>query len=54
VLSAASLSDGIKVAFRVDVVLALVGTVVSLWLVHGATASTAHSGSPHAHHRLLF
>jgi EmrB/QacA subfamily drug resistance transporter len=52
VLSAASLSDGIKVAFRVDAVLALVGTIVSLWLVHGATASAAHSGSPHAHHRL--
>jgi EmrB/QacA subfamily drug resistance transporter len=52
VLSAASLSDGIKVAFRVDAVLALVGTIVSLWLVHGAIASAAHSGSPHAHHRL--
>jgi MFS family permease len=52
VLSAASLADGIKVAFRVDAALALAGTVVSLWLVHGPARSAAHSGSSHAHHRL--
>jgi EmrB/QacA subfamily drug resistance transporter len=52
VLSAASLADGIRVAFRVDAALALAGTVVSLWLVHGPARSAAHSGSSHAHHRL--
>jgi MFS family permease len=52
VLSAASLTDGIRVAFRVDAILGLAGTVVAVWLVHGPRSSAAHAASSHAHHRL--
>jgi MFS family permease len=52
VLSAASLTGGIQVAFRVDAILGLAGTVVAAWLVHGPRSSAAHASSSHAHHRL--
>jgi len=52
VLSAASLTGGIRVAFRVDAILGLAGTVVAVWLVHGPRSSAAHAASSHAHHRL--
>jgi hypothetical protein len=52
VLPAATLPDGIRVAFRVDAALGLVGALVSLWFVRGPRRSAAHAASPHAHHRL--
>ncbi|MGN6794473.1 MAG: MFS transporter [Streptosporangiaceae bacterium] len=52
VLSAATLPAGIRVAFRVDAALGIVGTVVSLWFVHGPKRSAAHAASSHAHHRI--
>ena len=52
VLSAASLPDGISVAFRVDAALAVIGTAVSLRFVHGANRSAAHADMSHAHHRV--
>ncbi len=52
VLSAASLTDGIRIAFRVDAALAVIGTVISLLFVHGARRSRAHADTPHAHHRV--
>jgi EmrB/QacA subfamily drug resistance transporter len=52
VLSAASLPDGIGVAFRVDAALAVIGTAVALRFVHGAKRSAAHAGTSHAHHRV--
>jgi MFS family permease len=52
VLAAASLADGIKVAFRVDAVLAVIGLGVCLAFVHGPKRSAAHAASPLAHHRV--
>jgi MFS family permease len=52
VLSSASLADGIKVAFRVDGALAVAGTAVSLWFVHGPRRSAAHADAARAHHRV--
>ncbi len=52
VLSAASLTDGIRVAFLVDAALAAIGTVISLLFVHGAKRSQAHADTTHAHHRV--
>jgi MFS family permease len=52
VLSSASLADGIKAAFRVDGALAVAGTAVSLWFVHGPRRSAAHADSAPAHHRV--
>jgi hypothetical protein len=52
VLAAATLTDGIKVAFRVDAVLAVIGLGVCLAFVHGPKRSAAHAASPLAHHRV--
>jgi hypothetical protein len=51
VLSAATLAGGIRVAFRLDAVLALIGLGVSLWFVHGPRSSAGHAAAPPAHHR---
>src|SRR5215472_10595779 len=52
VLAAATLTDGIKVAFRLDAALAVIGLGVCLWFVHGPKRSAAHMASPPAHHRV--
>jgi len=52
VLAGATLADGIKVAFRVDAVLAVIGLGVCLAFVHGPKRSPAHAASPMAHHRV--
>jgi EmrB/QacA subfamily drug resistance transporter len=52
VLAAATLADGIKVAFRVDAALAVIGLGVCLAFVHGPRRSAAHAASPPAHHRV--
>jgi MFS family permease len=52
VLAAATLTDGIKVAFRMDAALAVIGLGVCLWFVHGPKRSDAHAASPPAHHRV--
>ena len=52
VLAAATLADGITVAFRVDAALAVIGLGVCLAFVHGPRRSAAHATSPLAHHRV--
>src|SRR5215470_7162172 len=52
VLAGATLADGIKVAFRLDAVLAVIGLGVCLAFVHGPKRSPAHAASPMAHHRV--
>ena len=52
VLAGATLADGIKVAFRLDAVLAVIGLGVCLAFVHGPKRSPAHAASPIAHHRV--
>jgi EmrB/QacA subfamily drug resistance transporter len=52
VLAAATLPDGIKVAFRVDGALAVIGLAICLGFVHGPKRSTAHTAAPLAHHRV--
>jgi EmrB/QacA subfamily drug resistance transporter len=52
VLSAASLTGGIRVAFRVDAALAVLGLGVALWRVHGPRRSAEHAASPSGHHRV--
>jgi MFS family permease len=52
VLSAATLSAGISVAFRVDAVLAVAGFAVSAVFVRGPHRSPAHRAGPAAHHRV--
>ena len=52
VLAGATLADGIKVAFRVDAALAVIGLGVCLAFVHGPKRSAAHAASPMAHHRV--
>jgi MFS family permease len=51
VLSGATLSAGISVAFRVDAVLAVAGFIVSAVFVRGPRRSPAHHGTP-THHRV--
>ena len=51
VLSAATLAGGIRVAFRLDAVLALIGLGVSLWFVHGPRGPAGRAAAPPAHHR---
>ncbi|HEY2552327.1 MAG TPA: DHA2 family efflux MFS transporter permease subunit [Streptosporangiaceae bacterium] len=51
-LSAGTLVDGIRVAFRVDAVLAAAGVAVCLAFVHGPRRSAAHAAVPPAHHRV--
>jgi EmrB/QacA subfamily drug resistance transporter len=51
VLAAANLTDGIRVAFRVDAALAVVGLCICLAFVHGPKRSAAHAASPLTHHR---
>ena len=52
VLSAATLSQGITIAFRADAALALGGFAVALGFVRGPRASPAHAAVPAAHHRV--
>jgi MFS family permease len=52
VLAAASLPEGIKIAFRVDAALAVIGLSVCLGFVHGPKRSAPHGASPLAHHRV--
>ena len=52
VLAGATLADGIKVAFRVDAALAVIGLGVCLAFVHGPKRSPTHAASPMAHHRV--
>jgi EmrB/QacA subfamily drug resistance transporter len=51
VLSAATLASGIRVAFRLDAALAVIGLGVSLWFVHGPRRPAGHADAPPAHHR---
>jgi hypothetical protein len=52
VLSAATLSHGITIAFRVDAGLGLAGFAVALGFVRGPRTSPAHAAAPAAHHRV--
>jgi Na+/melibiose symporter-like transporter len=52
VLAGATLAGGIKVAFRVDAALAVIGLGICLAFVHGPKRSPAHAASPMAHHRV--
>lgn len=52
VLSAATLSAGISVAFRVDAVLAVAGFAVSAIFVRGPHRSPAHRAAAATHHRV--
>ena len=51
VLSADTLASGIRVAFRLDAALAVIGLGVSLWFVHAPRGPAGHAGAPPAHHR---
>jgi MFS family permease len=51
VLSADTLASGIRVAFRLDAALAVIGLGVSLWFVHGPRGPAGHADAPPAHHR---
>ncbi len=51
VLSAATLASGIRVAFRLDAALAVIGLGVSLWFVRGPRDPAGHADAPPAHHR---
>jgi predicted MFS family arabinose efflux permease len=52
VLAAASLTDGIRVAFRIDAALAVIGLGVCFSFVRGPNRSAPHVASPLAHHRV--
>jgi EmrB/QacA subfamily drug resistance transporter len=52
VLSAATLAAGMKVAFRLDAVLAVIGLGVCVRFVRGPKRSAAHAASAPAHHRV--
>jgi hypothetical protein len=52
VLAAATLADGIRVAFRLDAALAVIGLGVCIAFVHGPKRSPVHAASPPAHHRV--
>jgi MFS family permease len=52
VLSAATLSEGVAIAFRVDAVLAVAGCAVSATFVRDARRSPAHRAVAPAHHRV--
>jgi len=52
VLSAATLSEGIRLAFRVDAILAVAGFAVCATFVHGARSSAAHRAAVPGHHRV--
>lgn len=51
-LSAGTLADGIRAAFRVDAALAVAGVAVCLAFVHGPRRSAGHAALPPAHHRV--
>ena len=51
VLSADTMASGIRVAFRLDAALAVIGLGVSLWFVHAPRGPAGHAGAPPAHHR---
>jgi MFS family permease len=51
VLSAATLSDGIRLAFRVDAVLAAAGFAVCATFVRGPRRSPEHRAAAPGHHR---
>jgi EmrB/QacA subfamily drug resistance transporter len=52
VLAAATLADGIRVAFRLDAALAVIGLGVCIAFVHGPKRSPAHAESSLTHHRV--
>jgi hypothetical protein len=52
VLSAANLSAGISIAFRIDAALAVAGFIVSAAFVRGPHRSPAHRAVPATHHRV--
>ena len=51
VLHGATLADGMRAAFRMDGVLALVGLAICLAFVHGPKRSEAHAAARVLHHR---
>jgi EmrB/QacA subfamily drug resistance transporter len=52
VLHGPTLAEGMRMSFRVDAVLALIGLGICIGFVHGPTRSAAHAAAPVHHHRV--